>query len=145
MEPSRTQESSKLETEIIAQSNEEATLEKRTTSGLSDTFNIPPQTEPDIAFNSKPRQLSQTAEIKAYFQDKWLPPEDLKQSLEYRLYLNDDGSIKKVIPLGKASRLYLSKTNIPVQGEPFISPVTEENSTIRLLLNPDGRVKTFQE
>lgn len=89
---------------------------------------------------------SQIQEVETYFENQWQPPEDLKQSLEYRLLLNEDGSIKKVIPLGKASRLYLSQTNIPVNGESFISsPSPTQSSTIRLLLNPDGNVQAFIE
>jgi len=144
LESSQTKSNPQLKTEILIQEEKAETTEKQATSGLSNTFNNLPA-ESDIAINAKPVKLSQSAEIKTYFRDRWQPPEDLKQSLEYRLYLNGDGSIKKVIPLGKASRLYLSQTNIPVKGEPFISPITAENSTIRLLLNPDGGVKTFQE
>lgn len=88
----------------------------------------------------------QLQEVQTYFQRKWQPPSTLTQSLEYRLELNDDGSIKRVIPLGKASELYLDKTNIPLQGESFISPLTKSQAlTIRLLLNPDGGVQTFTE
>ncbi len=100
----------------------------------------------NIALKDAPAKPSQAQEIKAYFQDKWQPPADLKQSLEYRLYLNPDGSIKRVVPIGKASELYLNKTNIPVRGETFISPLKEsQKSTIRLLLNPNGEIKTFYE
>lgn len=91
---------------------------------------------------SKPNQLQ---EIKNYFQGKWQPPADLKQSLEYRLYINGDGSIDKVISLGKAAKLYLSQTNIPVRGETFISPLKEQKLRVRLLLNPNGEVKVFKE
>ena len=97
---------------------------------------------------SSPSQIprSQVQQVVAYFENQWQPPADLKQSLEYRLRLNEDGSIKKVIPLGKASRLYLSQTNIPVNGESFMSPPSEnQSSTIRLLLNPDGNVQAFIE
>lgn len=91
-------------------------------------------------------QPSQSQEITAYFQEKWQPPKDLKQSLEYRLYLNPDGTIKRVIPIGKASELYLNSTNIPVKGEKFISPLNQSSkSIVRLLLNPDGGVKTLTE
>ena len=91
-------------------------------------------------------KVSQLQEIRAYFLDKWQPPPDLKQSLEYRLYLDPDGSIKRIIPLGKASKLYLSKTNIPLQGETFISSFAESQpSTVRLLLNPDGGVRAVRE
>ncbi len=100
----------------------------------------------DLAAKSSPAQLSQNQEVINYFQAKWQPPADLKQSLEYRLLLNADGTIKKVVPLGKASQLYLSQTNIPVNQESFISPITESDSfSIRLLLNPDGRVQAFTE
>ncbi|MEL6437730.1 MAG: DUF4335 domain-containing protein [Cyanobacteria bacterium J06621_8] len=91
-------------------------------------------------------KLSQLQEITAYFENQWQPSADLKQSLEYRLRLNTDGSIKKVIPLGKASRLYLSQTKIPVNGEPFISALSaSQSSNIRLLLNPDGGIQAFIE
>ena len=89
-------------------------------------------------------QPNQLREVQAYFSDRWQPPGDLKQSLEYRLYFKPDGSIKRVVPLGKAAQLYLSKTNIPIQGESFVSPQPKP-STIRLLLNPDGEVKVLKE
>ncbi|BAZ46870.1 hypothetical protein NIES4102_39120 [Chondrocystis sp. NIES-4102] len=96
--------------------------------------------------NESLTQSDQLQEVKTYFQGKWQPPSTLTQSLEYRLELNKDGSIKRVIPLGKASELYLDQTNIPLQGESFISPLTESQTlTIRLLLNPDGGVQTFTE
>ncbi len=99
-----------------------------------------------ISSSQNPAQSAQLQEIQVYFQAKWQPPADLKQSLEYRLYLNPNGSIKRVIPLGKASELYLSQTNIPVKGESFISPITKsQKSVIRLLLDPEGGVKTFAE
>ena len=100
----------------------------------------------DVALSNSRSQPSQLQEVKAYFQEKWQPPAELKQSLEYRLILNPDGSIKRVVALGKAAKLYLSKTNIPVQGEPFISPISEsQKSQVRLLLSPDGRVQAFTE
>ncbi|MDJ0572573.1 MAG: DUF4335 domain-containing protein [Pleurocapsa sp. MO_192.B19] len=99
-----------------------------------------------LALNNSRLKPDQLQEVKIYFEEKWQPPAELKQSLEYRLFLNSDGSIKRVVPIGKASKLYLSKTNIPVQGETFISPLTEsQKSIIRLLLNPDGRVQAFTE
>lgn len=92
------------------------------------------------------KQPSQIEAVTAYFEDKWQPPGDLTQSLEYRLLLDRNGSIKRVVPLGKAAQLYLSQTNIPVSGEPFIAPLTpSQSSTIRLLLNPNGGVQVFTE
>ena len=105
-----------------------------------------PSPNSDLAFRGSSDPLSQIEEVVAYFEQKWQPPEGLKQSLEYRLLLNDDGSIKRVISLGKGSQLYLDQTNIPVNGESFISPLSEsQSSTIRLLLNPDGGVQAFTE
>jgi Domain of unknown function (DUF4335) len=92
------------------------------------------------------KQPSQIEEVTAYFEHKWQPPDDLNQSLEYRLVLDGNGSIKRVVPLGKAAQLYLSQTNIPINGEPFISPLSKSQpSTIRLLLNPQGGVQVFAE
>lgn len=102
-----------------------------------------------LALSKSPKSStppSQIQEVVAYFENQWQPPADLNQSLEYRLLLNEDGSIKKVVPLGKASQLYLSKTNIPLNGESFMSPDSKQQSSrIRLLLNPDGRVQAFIE
>lgn len=100
------------------------------------------KSENDVALSTtKPLER----EIEAYFQDKWQPPADLKQSLEYRLYINADGSIKKVVPIGKASEIYLDRTNIPVKGENFVSPLADSQKTVRLLLNPDGKIVTLIE
>ena len=119
---------------------------------ISPSFKVTLTEEPIAPPNSKfasgkvPAQLSQLQEVTAYFEKQWQPPANLQQSLEYRLLLNPDGSIKKVIPLGKAARLYISQSKIPVNGEPFISPpTTAQSSKIRLLLNPDGRVQAFTE
>ena len=103
-------------------------------------------TTEDLTAKSSSTQLSQTQEVIAYFKDNWQPPENLKQSLEYRLFITPDGSIQRVIPLGKAARIYLDKTAIPIDGEPFISPVsTDRTATVRVLLNPDGKVQAFEE
>ncbi|NJK57197.1 MAG: DUF4335 domain-containing protein [Pleurocapsa sp. SU_5_0] len=100
----------------------------------------------DLAVKSSSNQPSQAEQITAYFENKWQPPAELKQSLEYRLILNRNGSIIRIIPLGKAAQLYLNQTNIPVNGEAFISPLTKSQpDIIRLLLNPDGQVQVFTE
>jgi hypothetical protein len=91
-------------------------------------------------------ELVQVKEIKEYFQQRWQPPKELKQTLEYRLVVNFDGSIKQITPLGKASEIYLDRTNIPLMGESFVSPLKQQaNLTIRLLLSPDGQIRTFLE
>ena len=102
------------------------------------------ESQSNIALENSTTKPNLEREIKAYFQEKWQPPADLKQSIEYRLYLNPDGSIEKVVPIGKASELYLDRTNIPVNGETFISPPAK-SQIVRLLLNPDGGIKTLIE
>ena len=94
-----------------------------------------------IAKSSQPSQIQQ---ITAYFQEKWQPPAELKQSLEYRLWLNADGTIERVVPLGKASQLYIDRTNIPLKGESFIDSKSQ-SSVVRLLLSPDGGVQALSE
>lgn len=91
--------------------------------------------------------IPQVTEAREYFQQRWQPPESLKHTLEYRLVLNPDGSIGRIIPLGKAAKIYLDRTNMPLMGEPFVSapPETLENPQIRLVLSPDKTVKTFLE
>lgn len=95
---------------------------------------------------SKISQLRQLTEIESYFRQKWQIPAELKQTLEYRLMLGSDGSIERIIPLGKAAEIYVDRTNIPLMGEPFVSPLENgDRATVRLLLSPDGEVKTFLE
>jgi hypothetical protein len=91
-------------------------------------------------------RIPQIAELQDYFQKRWKPPEGLTQNLEYRLVLNNNGSIKSIIPLGKASEINLDRTNIPLMGESFISPFQDQPTPIvRLVFSPDGEVKTFTE
>ena len=90
--------------------------------------------------------LPQIEEAKSYFQQKWKPIEGLKQTLQYRLLLKKDGSIQRIIPLGQASEIYLDRTNIPLRSESFVSPLSiEKQIIIRLVLEPNGEVKTFLE
>lgn len=103
----------------------------------------------DDNFSGKSRNtgdLVQLQEISSYFRNKWRSPQELRQTLEYRLILSQDGSIQRIIPIGKAAGIYLDRTNIPLRGEPFVSPFTEQDAiTVRLLLSPDGEVRTFLE
>lgn len=115
----------------------------KTSSQAKNTLSEPSQ---DLARHNTSNQSSQAQQVVNYFENRWQPPVDLKQSLEYRLLINRNGSITQVTPLGKAAQVYLSQTNIPVNGEAFISPVGEsQSSTIRLLLNPNGKVQVFSE
>ncbi len=91
-------------------------------------------------------EISQTKEVKSYFEQKWQPPAELTRTLEYRLILNKNGSIQRIIPIGRASEIYLDRTNLPLRGEAFVSPLKNvDQATIRLILSPDGDVNTFLE
>ena len=145
--------------EIITSPSDRETKADTELNVQTDTDTVPSTedltTNPSIQPNQKllnPKKtelalsVSQTREVAAYFRKNWQPPENLKQSLEYRLFIAPNGSIQQIIPLGKAARMYLSKTKIPVNGESFISPIsTDRTATIRLLLNPDGKVQAFEE
>jgi hypothetical protein len=86
------------------------------------------------------------AETREYFQSRWQPPESLKHTLEYRLVLNQDGSLKQIIPLGQAAKIYLDRTNMPLLNQPFVSPLdVPGNPQLRLVLGSDGTVRTFME
>lgn len=90
--------------------------------------------------------IPQVAEVRRYFQERWKAPEGLNQRLEYRLMLDREGAIARIVPLGRAANIYLDRTQMPLMGTPFVSPLeTNERATIRLVLNPDGSVKTFLE
>jgi len=88
--------------------------------------------------------VPQVAEARSYFQERWQPPESLKQTLEYTLILNPDGSLQRAVPLGEAAATYLDRTPIPLSNEPFVAPLGGQRSAlIRLVLYPDGEVQTF--
>jgi hypothetical protein len=95
-----------------------------------------------LPFNDIP----QVGEVRAYFQSRWQPPNSLRQALEYRLRLNPDGSIQRLIPLGPTSVEYLNRTPMPRLGEAFVSPLQGVKSAeIRLILDQSGDVQTFLE
>ena len=151
--PSQT-ESEPANSNFARQKNEPTAIDLAQETNLSSEGELARSKDPNLdsadseseTITKAPEKLSQIQQIEAYFSEKWQPPADLKQSLEYRLYLNTDGSIERVIPIGKAGKLYLSQTNIPVRGEGFVSPSTKSQpSVIRLLLNPDGGVKALTE
>ncbi len=90
--------------------------------------------------------IPQVAEARTYFEQRWQPPNTLTQTLEYRLLLNPDGSIRQIIPLGEAAGAFIDRTAMPLVGDPFVSPI-EGNRTpmLRLVLGIDGKVQVFLE
>lgn len=91
--------------------------------------------------------IPQVAEARQYFQSRWQVPEGLKQRLEYRLTVNQAGEVARIVPLGRAANIYLDRTEMPLLGTQFVSPLAAKNqqATLRLVLSPDGSVKTFLE
>lgn len=88
----------------------------------------------------------QTNQVKEYFAKNWEPPANLKETLEYSIVLDVDGSIQRIEPLGKAARTYVDRSGLPLIGEPFVSPNPQgETPRIRVVLSPDGNVQTFVE
>ncbi len=86
------------------------------------------------------------AEVNDYLKQRWQPPKDLDRSLEYRLIINRNGSLDRVIPLGYPSQIYRDRTGIPLAGETFVSQFSSlDKLTVRVFLIKDGSVKTFLE
>jgi hypothetical protein len=96
----------------------------------------------ETAFDTIP----QVAEVRSYFQQRWQPPKGLKQTLQYTLILNADGSIRGSLPRSQAAETYIDRTPIPLANEPFVSSVEDGgNPKIRVVLDPNGDVETFLE
>ncbi|BAZ16131.1 hypothetical protein NIES4071_80060 [Calothrix sp. NIES-4071] len=88
----------------------------------------------------------QVAEARTALRARWQPPQGLKQTLEYSLLLGVDGSIERILPIGKAARDYIDRTGMPLIGEQFVSPNRNGQSVrIRAVFSPDGKVQTFPE
>ncbi|AUC60722.1 DUF4335 domain protein of unknown function [Cyanobacterium sp. HL-69] len=84
--------------------------------------------------------------VKNYFASRWQPPENLTQSIEYRLLINSEGAITRITPVGQTAGFFIDRTPLPLQGETIISPLSESESvTIRVIFGPDGNVSTFRE
>ncbi|KOP23372.1 hypothetical protein AMR41_26645 [Hapalosiphon sp. MRB220] len=89
---------------------------------------------------------AQLSEAKQFLTKRWQPPSGLNQTLEYSLMVGVDGTIERILPLGKASRIYIDRTGMPLIGERFISPNRNGQSVIiRAVYSPDGKVQTFAE
>jgi Domain of unknown function (DUF4335) len=88
----------------------------------------------------------QITEAKEFLRKKWQPPSGLKETLEYSILVDVDGSIQRIEPLNRAARTNLDNTGLPLIGEAFISPNRNGQSVrIRAVLRPDGKVQTFPE
>lgn len=106
---------------------------------------------PSTSTSSQPRRtasntIPQVQQARAYFSRRWQPPASLKETLEYSLVLDVDGTIQRIEPLGQAARTYIDETGMPLIGESFVSPSTNgQTPRIRVVLAPSGKVQTFLE
>ena len=49
-----------------------------------------------------------------------------------------------MIPRGQTAEIYLDRTEAPLPGEPFVSPIEGgRNATIIVVLSKDGKVEAF--
>lgn len=86
--------------------------------------------------------VPQVTELRRYFQQRWLPPEGLTQSLEYTLVLDESGTLAQVFPLGRSAVQFQEQSQIPDLGEPLTSP-HEQPLRLRLVLGEQGQVNVF--
>jgi Domain of unknown function (DUF4335) len=92
------------------------------------------------AFDTTP----QVAEARAYLKRRWKAPSGLKDSLQYSVTVDVDGSVQRILPLGNLATKYVDQSGMPAIGSHFVSANKNgQTSEIRVLLNPDGTVKTF--
>lgn len=91
--------------------------------------------------------IPQTSQIQSYFAQNWQPPDNLEEELRYRLIVNTDGTLKRIIPLNNASGTFIDRTPMPLLGTDFGITPPSNNATpqIRVVLRPDGGVETVLE
>jgi hypothetical protein len=100
----------------------------------------------DSSLNDQKSASVVSNDVKKYFQNKWQPPEILKQSIEYRLNFSQNGSLTKITPIGQVAIIFLDRTQMPLLGEKIASSFTDADQvTVRLILSPNGNVQTFNE
>jgi len=118
-------------------------------AAISDTAIAPPPTarnRPTTDLSRTGVEIPQVDELQSYFQDRWQPPENLNETLEYRLVFGPDGRVQQIIPLGDAAGVYIDRTGMPLLGDPVVSPLAPyQAAMVRVVLAPDGRVQTFLE
>lgn len=92
--------------------------------------------------NVNPGENSPVVEVKSYFKKGWQAPAGLKQTLEYSVSINSDGTVQRIRPLSNAAGEYINQTNLPLPGSAFVSPREGAgNTNIYVAFNPNGKVK----
>uniref|UniRef100_A0A832M378 DUF4335 domain-containing protein n=1 Tax=Oscillatoriales cyanobacterium SpSt-402 TaxID=2282168 RepID=A0A832M378_9CYAN len=137
--PAATTPYSSATADAANEASRQATTARR---GITPESATAPNTAGSTAFDTIP----QVAEVRSYFQQRWKPPEELSQILEYSLQIGEDGTIQAITPLRQASGDYIDRTSMPLIGDAFVSPLKgRQSAKIRLVLEPDGQVRTFLE
>jgi hypothetical protein len=96
--------------------------------------------------NANTDKNSPTVEVKNYFNKSWQPPAGLKQTLEYSVLINADGTIERIRPLSNAAGDYINSTNLPMPGSLLVTSREGEGKTsIHVAFSPDGKVKASLE
>jgi hypothetical protein len=89
---------------------------------------------------------SQVTEAQSYFQQRWSPQKSLTFPLQYRLTIGKDGTVAANEPLSSQSSNWLDRSGVPLQGEPFVSALTDgSEQTIVLTLRSNGGVDVVLE
>lgn len=129
-------------TDIVSTFNDQSNISTENIKNIPSQFNSSIETTEKINLLKKSNVKS---DVKKYFQEKWQPPENLTQSIEYRLLINNDGALERVTPIGQTSTTFLDKTGMPLMGTIIASNSSETQSTVRLILRANGDVETFIE
>ena len=125
------------EVEDIIPSQEEDTPLAGSDAGTTDRLEVAVRKS-----TGTPLQVTQAVN---YFENNWQPPAELDQVLQYRLLLRQDGSIRRIVPLGRASQDFITYTGMPVIGTPFVDGFSQENPQMQVLFYPDGSVEASLE
>ncbi|BAW96492.1 hypothetical protein NIES970_14220 [[Synechococcus] sp. NIES-970] len=89
--------------------------------------------------------LTPQQQVEEHFQVQWQSLPELREVLEYHLQLNSQGSIQRVLPIGKAAELYQPQLSFLAIGQNVSPASPPESRAFRLVLNPNGRVQVFPE
>jgi hypothetical protein len=96
--------------------------------------------------NANTGENSSVVEVKDYFKKGWQPPAGVKQTLEYSVSINADGTVQRIRPLSNAAGEYINSTSLPIPGSPFVSPREGGGTTnLYVAFSPDGKVKASLE
>lgn len=88
----------------------------------------------------------QIREAREFFKQKWNPPADLKQTLQYSVTVDVDGTVQRILPIGNVAGKYIDRTGMPLVGEKLVSPNKNGQSIrMRIVLTPEGQVEALPE